>query len=77
MLVRILNHKYEVAAQRLDRVQLSLNQGLLIDMRRPQRQLDGAGGSGSDGRDESERARQEYERLQQHMALEKRLKRRS
>ena len=64
MLVRILNHKYKVAAQRLDRIQLSLNQGLLIDMRRSQRQLDGADGSGRDARDESDLARQEFERLQ-------------
>ena len=33
-LVRILNHKFKVAAQRLDRIQVSLNQGLLVDMRR-------------------------------------------
>lgn len=57
MLVRILNHKYKVAAQRLDRIQLSLNQGLLIDMRRSQRQLDGADGSGRDARDEPDLAR--------------------
>ena len=57
MLVRILNHKYKVAAQRLDRIQLSLNQGLLIDMRRSQKQLDGADGSGRDARDEPDLAR--------------------
>ena len=56
--MRILNHKYKVAAERLDRIQLSLNQGLLVDMRRSkkQQQMNSDGGNKEDAGNESDLA---------------------
>ena len=73
-LVRILNHKYRVAAQRLDRIQVSLNQGLLVDMRRTSPKQ-ASRGNPNVAFDDSELARQHYDRIQQHVIMENRAKR--